>query len=116
MSEGLGLRKRLADVLDRAGALEAILAVRRKIAAPWLTVLTYHRVIEKSDHGFDPEVVDATPDEFDRQLGFFARHFTFVDIDDVLDFLQGKPLPPSPLLVTFDDGYRDNHDVALPIL
>jgi peptidoglycan/xylan/chitin deacetylase (PgdA/CDA1 family) len=27
-----------------------------------------------------------------------------------------KRLPPNPLLLTFDDGYLDNHDTALPIL
>ena len=34
----------------------------------------------------------------------------------LLHKLEGAPLPKNPVMVTFDDGYRSCHDVALPIL
>src|SRR6185503_908302 len=116
MGQPLGLRRRLADVLDRVGAVDAILALRRRTWSPWLTVLTYHRIQPAADHPFDRDVIDASPEEFDRQLAMFGRYFTFVDIASVRAFVRGEKLPPNPLLVTFDDGYRDNLEVAVPIL
>jgi peptidoglycan/xylan/chitin deacetylase (PgdA/CDA1 family) len=65
----------------------------------------------------DDGVVDVTPEQLDGHLGFVKRWFHAVTIDAVLAFVhRRRPLPENPLLVTFDDGYRDNHDVALPIL
>jgi peptidoglycan/xylan/chitin deacetylase (PgdA/CDA1 family) len=47
-----------------------------------------------------------------RQLGY-----TVVDLQAVLDYyVDGKPLPPRAVLVTFDDGYRDNLDNAARVL
>src|SRR5262249_6892257 len=37
-------------------------------------------------------------------------------VDALLRALDGAPLPKNPVMVTFDDGYRSCHDVALPIL
>ena len=43
--------------------------------------------------------------------------YTPVSLDAVLDhYLRGAPLPPGAVLLTFDDGYRDNLENALPIL
>jgi peptidoglycan/xylan/chitin deacetylase (PgdA/CDA1 family) len=44
------------------------------------------------------------------------RHFSVIGADELLAGLDGARLPPNPCLVTFDDGYRSNLDVALPIL
>jgi peptidoglycan/xylan/chitin deacetylase (PgdA/CDA1 family) len=81
-------------------------------------VLTYHRVAPPdATRGLDEGVIDARPEQFDRQIAFVRRWFNPLTIDDLLDHVSGtRPLPPNPLLITFDDGYRDNHDVALPIL
>ena len=49
---------------------------------------------------------------------FYLKCFyNFVTLNDVLDgIVQGKKLPPNSAVVTFDDGYRNNLDCALPIL
>ncbi len=48
-------------------------------------------------------------------LGAFG--YQPVSLDSVLEhYLRGAPLPPKAVLLTFDDGYRDNLENALPIL
>jgi peptidoglycan/xylan/chitin deacetylase (PgdA/CDA1 family) len=110
-------RTTFAAALDGMRVPHLAMALRRA-ASPWITVLTYHRVADPvAAAEFDEGVVDVTPQELDRQLAFVRRWFRVVALDDVLAHARGgKRLPRNPVLVTFDDGYRDNHDVALPIL
>jgi len=112
-----GKRDRVARFLDRSGAISWILRGRAAVRAPFLTVLTYHRVADLSgDELFDPEVVDATTAQFDAQMALVAEHFQVVSIDDLIAHSRGASLPANPCLITFDDGYLDCHDNALPIL
>jgi peptidoglycan/xylan/chitin deacetylase (PgdA/CDA1 family) len=106
----------LARGLDAGGFWEAMLRARERTQSPWLTVVTYHRVVTREDPRFDAGVVDATAVELDRQLAMMRRYFTPITLEDLLDALDGRALPRNPALVTFDDGYRECHDVALPIL
>lgn len=110
-------REQIVRVLERAGVLGAALAVRSRIRLPWLTVLTYHRIADPNHAGeLDADVIDATPADFDAQLALLAEHFRFVGLDDVLAWIGGRPLPPNPVLITFDDGYRECLTTALPLL
>jgi peptidoglycan/xylan/chitin deacetylase (PgdA/CDA1 family) len=112
-----GKRDIAVRVLDGTRVISALLAARRHVAIPWLTVLTYHRVGPRGAAGeLDDGVLDATPEQFDEQLALAKEHFEPVGIDDVVAWLRGAPLPKNPLLVTFDDGYLDCLTVALPIL
>jgi len=43
-------------------------------------------------------------------------HFNVVGIDELCAFRAGAPLPPNPVAITFDDGYLDGYETALPIL
>ena len=66
----------VAQVLDRLGAVEAVLRLLSRVGAPWLTVLTYHHVHERNGgYPFDPDVIDVLPGEFDRQLATLQRYF-----------------------------------------
>jgi peptidoglycan/xylan/chitin deacetylase (PgdA/CDA1 family) len=113
----MGKRESLVGVLEKLGVVEALLQTRRVVGLPWLTVLTYHRIARPvAGSDLDEGVIDATPEQFDQQLALLARHFRFVSIDEVVGFLRGQPLPPNPLLITFDDGYLDCLETALPLL
>jgi peptidoglycan/xylan/chitin deacetylase (PgdA/CDA1 family) len=111
------IRNLLATTLDRMGLPQLLLSLRGA-SSPRLTVLTYHRVAEPGAAGdLDDGVIDVTPGQLDRQLRYLGRWLDVVSMQDVLAWSRGlRPLPANPVLVTFDDGYRDNHDVALPIL
>ncbi len=111
-------RRILSTALSGLGISSALLALRQLTHTPWLTVLTYHRVHPgPSVEAVDAGVVAVTPETFDRQLAMLARRFDVVSVERVVEAASGGALlPRSPVLITFDDGYRDNYDVALPLL
>jgi peptidoglycan/xylan/chitin deacetylase (PgdA/CDA1 family) len=110
-------RESVGAAADRMGISRVVLSLRRAASA-WITVLTYHRVARRADATLlDQGVIDVAPDQLERHLAFVKRWFCPIGIDSLVAFAQGQgALPKNPVLVTFDDGYRDNHDVALPIL
>ena len=113
------MNKRLvmAHVLEKSGATAMMLGLRRTTRPPWLPVLTFHRVAEPAQpYLFDDGVIDTSPADFERQIATIAEHFTPIGIAETIAATDGGRLPPNPVLVTFDDGYLDNFETALPIL
>ncbi|HSW08976.1 polysaccharide deacetylase family protein [Aquabacterium sp.] len=78
-----------------------------------LSVLIFHRVLPEPDPLF-PEEISAA--QFDAICGWLAAWFNVLPLDQAVARLDAASLPPRALAITFDDGYADNHDVALPIL
>lgn len=82
-------------------------------------VLTYHRVIEKWGRTLDysqPGMV-ITAETFDRQLAFLKEHFHIVPLRSLLFDRETGRLDDKPrCVITFDDGWRDNYEIAFPIL
>lgn len=84
-----------------------------------IVVLCYHRVAASTAGVFDGFLpnISADPREFERQMGLIARDYSPIDIARLVAWLdRGEELPDRPALVTFDDGYLDNAEVALPIM
>ena len=81
--------------------------------SPSLTVLLYHRVLREPDPLL-PHEPDATL--FDAQLSCLSQVFRILPLEDALSQLRAGTLPARALCITFDDGYRDNIEVAVPIL
>lgn len=113
-------RNQMATGLDRVGLTPLALRMLGRSWWPWprLTVLLYHRVNHPEAIGeLDPDLVDATPEAFDAQMAIVARYFTPVTIDQIIEARHGgAALPSNAAIVTFDDGYRDNYQHAVPIL
>lgn len=78
-----------------------------------LQVLIFHRVLPSADPLF-PQEVDAA--RFDRICGWLRAWFNVLPLDEAVRSLSAGTLPARSLAITFDDGYADNHDIALPIL
>jgi len=116
--QGTGKRERLVDMLDRAGVLRGVMQLRRLSPLPIVGIYTFHHIHDPGGaaYPYDPEVADATPAQFERHLEMLVRIGTPITMAELLRGLDGAALPPNPLMITFDDGYRSCHDIALPIL
>lgn len=81
-----------------------------------IPVLMYHRVCKNNDERHSKYVVDANV--FREQLRYFAEQG--YSTPKLADLLGGTnvhaPLGQKPLLITFDDGYLDTFENALPAL
>ena len=81
--------------------------------AKGIPVLNYHQI---NDEAHNPMTVSTS--EFAAQMQYLADSgYTTISPDDLQAYLEnGQQLPENPILITFDDGYKDNYQNALPIL
>ena len=84
------------------------------VAPTWLPIVMYHRILERGGQsGADPYSVSV--DLLEAQLDWFASH-SFAPVP--LDLALQVPAPGETrrFAVTFDDGYADCLELALPVL
>lgn len=111
MAVRLSKRELLARTLDVTGSGRVLRSLRT-----WngVLVLNYHRVGSPGDSLFDHHLWSASAEDFDRQVAFLAENF---DVISLADLEQALCQPHGQfMMLTFDDGYRDNFSVAFPIL
>jgi peptidoglycan/xylan/chitin deacetylase (PgdA/CDA1 family) len=101
--------------LFHSGLLSLAALARRRAGG---LVLRYHAITDGA-----AEVPYATPDiclpvdVLRLQMAFVKRAYTVLPLPELVDRAQrGAALPPRALAITFDDGYADNHRLALPVL
>jgi peptidoglycan/xylan/chitin deacetylase (PgdA/CDA1 family) len=89
---------------------------RRRIRVP---ILMYHYVsVPPEDADRYRLDLSVTPDQFAAQLAWLRDNgYTTISLDDLyLALVYGSPLPPRPVILTFDDGYTDAYDHAFRLL
>jgi peptidoglycan/xylan/chitin deacetylase (PgdA/CDA1 family) len=106
------------EFLARAlGALGVVGLLERLVRRPGLLVVTYHRIGAPQENAFYDPVYSAGPEAFRAQVQALRDSFRLLRLDELVDLIQaGLPLRGPAALITFDDGYRDNVELALPIL
>ncbi|MCL6714226.1 polysaccharide deacetylase family protein [Pseudomonas sp. R2.Fl] len=110
----------LKDLSKKLLYVSGLLGLYHRVRnADSLTVVMFHRTLSPEDPRWrtcDPDYTLATRWLADS-LAFFRRHYHVVSLEQVLASRRtGAPLPPRALLITFDDGWADNADYALPEL
>ncbi len=78
-----------------------------------LLVFIFHQVLAEPDplRPYEPDV-----EQFDWMIRHIAENFSVLHLDEAVARLADDSLPPAAACITFDDGYRNNAEVALPIL
>ena len=77
----------------------------------------YH-MISGARHPYEEDIV-VSPDKFKKQMWYLKyKGYTPISLDDLYGYLTNKflDLPEKPVIITFDDGYKNNYENAFPIL
>lgn len=98
-------------------ALLTFLAFRSYFLIPsvdGLPVLMYHNV----DDTLPADAMNVTAKQFEEQLKYLnERNYTTISFSELLHFVEhNDPLPKNALMITVDDGYKNNFSVMYPLL
>ena len=82
---------------------------------PLLVVFNYHSFSKYNNYRFKRGQITETGYQktFEKQLKFIQKHF---NVCNPKDFYNSKQQNGISIFLTFDDGYKDNYDIAFPLL
>ncbi|MEW9082798.1 S-layer homology domain-containing protein [Caldanaerobacter subterraneus] len=117
------MRKRLIFFVVAVALVLAVsvptIELKAQSNRPFVPVLMYHHL--QKEGTFDSKkyggvIVD--PERFEKQMLYLkAAGYHTITLEELRNFvLYNKPLPPKPIVITFDDGYLSNYTYAYPVL
>lgn len=89
------------------------LLTHRSVHGGRIFIINYHRVLATHNPLLSSEPDLAT---FRWQMELLARCFNVMPLNEALEAIKAGRVPPRAVCITFDDGYRSIHDLALPVL
>ena len=103
------------DLIWSSAARVGLTRLSRARHREHVLILMYHAVIDGSRPW--TKWTHLQLEQFEVQLRFVARHYRILPLSEVARAMRdGEELPPHTAAITFDDGYRNNYDVAWPVL
>lgn len=84
----------------------------RKRTTNNVQIFDYHRVGDEEDLFFAPFPIA----DFTRQMDYLAAGWNVLSLEEAVERMKRDDVPENAIVLTFDDGYRDNYLNAFPIL
>lgn len=119
---GRGDMARLGKTIIRAGLEALYFTGGHHLVRPFVSgvglILTFHRVIPATPGAFQPNrSLEVTPEFLDQTLTRVrGAGLDLISLDEAHDRMAGGDFGGRFAVLTFDDGYRDNAEHALPVL
>lgn len=80
-------------------------------------ILMYHRVVPRDRISAAEEDLNIAPEIFEKQMRYLSRRYRVLLLAELVTMLKtGQRLPARACSITFDDGTKDNVNIAFPIL
>ncbi len=81
-------------------------------------ILLYHHISDEFDHSNAISII--SPKDFRLHMTAIKTQYTPISLREYVEFVNcrdgSKTIPTNPIIVTFDDGYLSNYEIAYPIL
>jgi peptidoglycan/xylan/chitin deacetylase (PgdA/CDA1 family) len=102
----MGVKHGIARILDFAGISPLFFFISLKMYGNHIRVINYH------------DTPEGEMKNFEQQLRFYAQHYSPVSFNDLEFYYSNKTWSKEKpgLIISFDDGYRNNYDFAFPLL
>ena len=102
--------KLISFIAYYTGIVEILL--RKQSKKRYAYVVMGHRLAKQDPFFFG----GCDPIEFDKAIETLKKHFDFIQLETLYQHIQEKkPLSKSSIVLTFDDGFRDNYSNGMPI-
>lgn len=102
-------KQKIKDFLGRAAEVAGLL--QRDFRSK-MVIVTFHRV----NDWMEEDGITCSSAKFEAFCEFFRKHFRVVRLSEQIAGSREGRFMGGTLSITFDDGYRDNFEVAAPIL
>jgi len=77
-----------------------------------IPILDYHNFTTKESSSYKINIV-----EFEKQMDYLSAHnYSVISLSELLKGLRDGQLPPKPVVITIDDGFKSNYTLAYPVL
>ncbi len=77
-----------------------------------IPILDYHNFTTEESSSYKINII-----EFEKQMGYLAAHnYSVISLSELLAGLRAGQLPPKPIVITIDDGYKSTYTLAYPVL
>jgi peptidoglycan/xylan/chitin deacetylase (PgdA/CDA1 family) len=109
----------IATIANHTLFLDVYSFYRRKKTGSQIAILMYHRIAPENDSWLknNRSTKPLNPKIFDAQLSYISKNYEILSLEKLTQYIrERKPLPKKAIVVTFDDGYKDNYLYAYPIL
>ena len=104
-----------ATEAEDIGAQEAVVAEKKNVKVP---ILLYHHITEEPFNGNEISMI--SPYDFRLHMTAIRVNFTPISLRHYFNYINctdgSITIPDNPIIVTFDDGYLSNYELAYPIL
>lgn len=92
-------------------AAQKVVSEQKEVQIP---IIMYHSLLK--DHDLQGKYV-ISPEVLENDMKYLKdKGYTAVNVQDLLDFVEGKiDLPEKPVILSFDDGYYNNYYYAYPL-
>jgi len=77
-----------------------------------IPILDYHNFTIKESSSYKINII-----EFEKQMDYLATHnYSVIPLSKLIKGLRGGQLPPKPIVITIDDGFKSTYTLAYPVL
>jgi peptidoglycan/xylan/chitin deacetylase (PgdA/CDA1 family) len=77
-----------------------------------IPILTYHNFTKDEGSSYSINII-----EFEKQMNYLATHnYSVISLSELLKGLRNGQLPPKPVVITIDDGFKSTFTLAYPVL
>lgn len=107
------MKELLRSVISKALVFSGTTALGRTLGSHDGAVIVYGHRVSDDDEGY---MQGLPPHWLDEQLAYLCRHYEIISLETLVSCLESNQrVPNKSIVLTFDDGFRDNYENAFPI-